>query len=88
MNKVVVDKRTVEAVRNTRLIQTILSLPYGVLVNTEEDGTIFAEVVELPGCMTEVDDENDLDEMVSDAIVCWVVDCIADGESVPLPAGY
>lgn len=81
------DKRTIEVVRKTNLGKTVIHLPYSVFVETNDDGSMFANVLELPGCMTEADDDN-LDEMVEDAILCWVWDAVSDGESIPLPYVY
>ena len=65
-------------------IDTILSLPYSVYV-VEEDGVVFAQVLEWPGCMTEAGSIEEVDEMIVDAMVEYAYDVWDDGESLPLP---
>ena len=51
---------------------------YNVIVH-EEEGRYWAEVPDLPGCYTEADTLDELQEMLKDAISVY----LADGEEVP-----
>ena len=74
----------VREVRESPEVQAVLSLPYSVYVESYDDGTVFAKVLELPGCITECNEE-DLDDEVADAIVEWALSAWEDGEEVPMP---
>ncbi|MCB0164356.1 MAG: type II toxin-antitoxin system HicB family antitoxin [Anaerolineae bacterium] len=66
-----------------------LSLPYTIEViqDVEEDGTVvwFAQVAELPGCMTESNTFAELEEMIKDAMISWIETALADSQTVPKP---
>jgi len=64
-----------------------LGLPYAVELRQYEDGTWFARMPELPGCMTEADTLEDVVEMVRDAQREWIAACLEDGTLVPEPRG-
>lgn len=70
-------------------LEYYLSLPYTIEVipNQDEDGqvTLFARVVELPGCMTEADDFTELGEMIEDAKISWLETALEDGQPIPEP---
>ena len=66
-------------------IDLLTHLPYNLLVESYDGGTVRARVLELPGCEVECDNEEDLDDMVADAIVEWAWAAWQDGEEVPMP---
>jgi antitoxin HicB len=70
-------------------LEYYLSLPYTIEVipDKDEDGqvTLFARVVELPGCMTEADDFTELGEMIEDAKISWLETALEDGQPIPEP---
>jgi len=70
-------------------LEYYLSLPYTIEVipDKDEDGqvTLFARVVELPGCMTEADDFTELGEMIEDAKLSWLETALEDGQPIPEP---
>jgi hypothetical protein len=58
-----------------------------------EDDHVFIKIYELPGCMTEVDIEENLLQAIADAYLkindameSWFITCIEDGIKIPLPA--
>lgn len=76
---------------NPQLAKTIeeyLQLPYTIeVVRDEADGITgwFARVVELPGCMTQADTFDELDEMIEDAMRAWIEAAQAKGMPIPEP---
>ena len=70
-------------------LEYYLSLPYTIEVipDKDEEGqvTLFARVVELPGCMTEADDFTELGKMIEDAKISWLETALEDGQPIPEP---
>jgi antitoxin HicB len=64
-----------------------LSLNYPVQIQRYDDGTYFAEIPDLPGCMTEAGSPDELMMMIEDAKRAWIQSCLDDGYPVPEPAG-
>ena len=62
-----------------------LSLPYDIEVKRNEDGTYFARVKELPGCMTETDTFAEVEEMIRDAMTAWIEVALEEGIPIPEP---
>ncbi len=50
-----------------------------------DDGTYFASIKELPGCMTEGETQQEALEMLDDAKLGWLDIAIEDGDEIPLP---
>ena len=74
----------------TKNLAYYLSLPYTIEVvhNAQNGGEAdywFARVRELPGCMTETDRFEQLNEMIQDAMTTWLQDALADGDAIPEP---
>lgn len=53
---------------------------YNVIVHKAEEGGYWAEVPDLPGCFTEADTLDELDENVRDAIALYLEDAPANLE--------
>jgi predicted RNase H-like HicB family nuclease len=70
-------------------IEKYLQLPYHIrLVRDQwEDGTLgwFAEIEELPGCMTQGESPDETVARLRDAMHSWIEDALERGESIPLP---
>ena len=66
-------------------IDEYLRLPYTIIVRQYDDGTYFAEVEELEGCMTEADTAEEVMKMIKDAMAGWIELCLTDGHPVPGP---
>lgn len=62
-----------------------MSLPYSYEFIQEEDGTWFAAVRELPGCMSAGDDILEAYAMIRDAQTGWIELGLEDGEDIPEP---
>jgi antitoxin HicB len=69
-------------------IEDYLSLPYHIEVIREtdpEDPGWVAWVKELPGCLTQADNFEELDGMIIDAMRGWIEIAVQDGIPIPLP---
>ncbi|MTI82328.1 MAG: type II toxin-antitoxin system HicB family antitoxin [Firmicutes bacterium] len=62
-----------------------MNLPYTILLKRYPDGVYFAEVKELPGCMTEADTKEEVLLMIDDAMRGWLEIAIHDGRDIPEP---
>ncbi|NLG99976.1 MAG: type II toxin-antitoxin system HicB family antitoxin [Chloroflexi bacterium] len=69
-----------------RTLEEYLHLPYTIEVTRdEEDAGWVARVVELPGCITQGEDFQELGEMIEDAMRMWIETAIEDGVEIPEP---
>lgn len=70
-----------------RTLEEYLHLPYTIEVtrDEEEDAGWVARVVELPGCITQGEDFQELGEMIEDAMRMWIETAIEDGAEIPEP---
>jgi antitoxin HicB len=66
-------------------LREYLAKPYAGELIRNEDGTWYARVVELKGCMTEGDTEEEALEALDDAIKGWLEVSIEDKEPIPEP---
>lgn len=62
-----------------------LDLEYTVRLKKNSDGSFFAEIEELPGCMTEGDTEEEALKMIEDARRGWLEVALNRGLTVPEP---
>lgn len=62
-----------------------LALPYKYELRQNADGSWFARVVELPGCMTEGDTEKEALRMLHDAMRDWLAVALEKGRRIPQP---
>jgi antitoxin HicB len=69
-----------------KTVEDYLRLPYTIQLRQYEDGTFFADVAELPGCMTEADTAEEALEMVRDAMAGWIEVALSEGLPIPEPA--
>ena len=68
-------------------IDYYLSLSYPIqLVYDVEEGDWEAQILDLPGCMSDGATPNEAVENVRDAQLSWIDVCIEDGYEVPLPS--
>lgn len=63
-----------------------MSLPYSIYLKPDEDGTWFAEVPELPGCMTYADTRGEVLEMLEDAKETWLESRLHYNDPIPEPS--
>ncbi len=71
-----------------RTVEEYLALPYTIeVVRDDSDGEVgyVACVVELPGCLTQGDDFEELGEMIEDAMRGWIETALEDGQPIPRP---
>jgi predicted RNase H-like HicB family nuclease len=66
-------------------IQHYLSLPYAIVLLQDEDGTWFAKIPDLPGCMTVGETQAEALDMLEDAKRTWISGRIYAGDPVPEP---
>ncbi len=62
-----------------------LNLTYTARIKKNSDGSYFAEIEELPGCMTEADTKEDVLKMLEDAKEAWLATALKRGMSIPEP---
>jgi antitoxin HicB len=66
-------------------IERLRALPYTYATRKEDDGSWFAQIKELRGCMTVGDSREEALEMLDDALVTWLEAAIEDGVVIPEP---
>lgn len=67
-------------------IQYYASLDYTIRVKENSDSTYFAEIEELPGCITEGDTKEEVLSMIDDAKQAWIETALENNVSIPEPA--
>jgi antitoxin HicB len=68
-----------------RNITYYLQLQYTIRLKKNADGSYFAEIEELPGCMTEGDTKEEALKMIEDAKKAWLETAIARKVTIPEP---
>lgn len=66
-------------------IEYYMSLPYSIYLKPDEDGSWFAEVPELPGCMTYADSKEEVLALIEDAKRTWLIFSLEDNDPIPEP---
>lgn len=61
-----------------------LTLPYTIEI-IPDDGAWFAHIKELPGCMTEVDEWDEILPAIEDAKRLWLEVSLDHGDPIPEP---
>jgi antitoxin HicB len=69
-----------------KTLDEFLALPYTIEI-IPDDGAWFVQVKELPGCMTEVDEWDDILPMIEDAKRLWLELAIEKDRPIPEPLG-
>lgn len=67
-----------------KTVDELMSLPYTVEL-TPDDGSFFAKIKELDGCMTVGETMADALAMIEDAKRAWLIAALEDGIDIPLP---
>jgi antitoxin HicB len=73
-----------EKLRRNLRNQYYLSLPYAIEIIPDE-GAWFARIKELSGCMTEVDNWEDIPSAIEEAKWLWVELALERGRPIPEP---
>ncbi|MBL8156575.1 MAG: type II toxin-antitoxin system HicB family antitoxin [Anaerolineae bacterium] len=63
-----------------------LMLPYTIEV-IPDDGAWFVQIKELPGCMTEVDEWDEILPAIEDAKRLWIALALERGREIPVAEG-
>lgn len=71
---------------NNKTIDEYLTLPYTIEV-IPDNGAWFVQVKELPGCMTAVDEWDEIPPMIEDAKRLWIELALEKGRPIPEPIG-
>ena len=67
-------------------VEEYLKKPYKIqLEYSEEDNVYLAEVVELPGCISYGETEQEALEMIKDAMRAWIYAALKRGKEIPEP---
>ena len=69
-----------------KTLEYYLALPYTIEV-IPDDGAWFASIKELPGCMTEVDEWEEILPAIEDAKRLWLEVSLEHGDKIPEPLG-
>jgi antitoxin HicB len=69
-----------------RSLNDYLALPYTIEV-IPDDGAWFVQIRELPGCMTEVDEWDEILPAIEDAKRLWIELALERGRPIPEPLG-
>jgi len=74
---------------NEKTLTYYQSLPYSIEIKQDMSDPAhpvwFAQVKELPGCITEADTFNEAGEMIQDALAVWVQGSLDSGLPIPEP---
>lgn len=60
-----------------------MSLPYKIVLYPAKEGGYTAEIPELPGCLTQANNEQDALKMIEDAKATWIDIALQDGKAIP-----
>jgi len=69
-----------------KTIDDYLVLPYTIEI-IPDDGAWFAQIKELSGCMTEVDEWDEILPAIEDAKRLWLEVALERGRAIPKPVG-
>jgi predicted RNase H-like HicB family nuclease len=68
-----------------RELDYFLHLPYTVILKSEEAGGFFAEIEELPGCMSQGDTAQEAVNNIQEAKRLWLETALENSIEIPLP---
>jgi len=68
-----------------KTIEYYMSLPYTIEI-VPDNGAWFARIKELPGCMTEVDEWDEILPMIEDIKRLWLEAALAHDQPIPEPS--
>lgn len=74
------------ATEKAKALADYLARPYSRELIPNSDGTWFARIVELPGCMTEGDTDAEAIANLRDAMEAWISDALESGDPIPEPS--
>ena len=68
----------------SKTLEYYLSLPYTIEITPDEDAW-FAQIKELPGCITEVDEWEEILPAIQEAKQLWLEVSLEHGDPIPEP---
>ena len=71
--------------RETRSVEYYLQLNYPITVYRDEEGGYVAELEDLPGCITQGETLEEIEERIEEARRIWIQAAYEDGVEVPIP---
>ena len=69
----------------TKTLEYYLNKKYPFLIYPAEEGGYVAEIEELPGCATQGETIEEIEDMIEDAKRAWMTVTYEDGQKIPLP---
>lgn len=69
-----------------KTLEYYMALPYALEI-IPDDGAWFVQIKELKGCMTEVDEWDEILPMIEDAKRLWLEAALERGHEIPEPLG-
>jgi antitoxin HicB len=66
-------------------LEYYLSLPYRIELIPDEDGFWFAQIPNLPGCMTQGANRDEALEMLDEAKLLWLETALEENIDIPEP---
>lgn len=72
---------------NKKSVEYYMNLDYRIMLSKSESG-YFAEIPDLPGCMTDAKNLEELMEMIEDAKRTWIETALEIGKKIPIPGEY
>ncbi|HTE87080.1 MAG TPA: type II toxin-antitoxin system HicB family antitoxin [Dehalococcoidia bacterium] len=73
-------------VTTPRTLDEYIALQYPFNVIADPDGGYVIEFPDLPGCMTQAENVNEIPEMAEEARQLWIETAYDDGQKIPLPS--
>lgn len=71
---------------SNKTLQDYLAMPYTIEV-VPDDGAWFVQIKELKGCMTQVDNWDDILPAIEEAKRLWIEVALERGREIPEPLG-
>lgn len=66
-------------------LEYYMALPYSIVLTPSADGGWLAKIMELPGCMTFGDTQEEVLELIEDAKLTWIAHSLEMGDLIPEP---
>lgn len=72
-------------IREVKPIEFYLGLNYPITIYRDEEGGFVAEIEDLPGCITEGETLEEVNQRIGDALEGWIHAAYEDDVEIPLP---
>jgi predicted RNase H-like HicB family nuclease len=74
-----------EREKKSKTFEYYMSLPYKMIIYPASEGGYVAEIPDLPGCLTQGDNWQDIFDMIQDAKAAWIDITMQEGRNIPVP---